>query len=139
MHGFVLMLLILDALLLVLVVLLQAGKGVGLAAEFGGASSSSDAFLGGRQAATLLTKASWTLGGAFMGLALLLAILSARSRAPASILEDQFQAPAQEAPTPLLDREVQGLPEGLVPPAAEEPATEGAEPAGKPPGPGGGN
>jgi preprotein translocase subunit SecG len=107
-YGFVLMLLIIDALLLILVVLLQSGKGAGLAAEFGGASSSTDSFLGGRQAATLLTKASWTLGGAFMALALVLAILSARTRAPTSILEGQLQAPAtQEAPTPLLDREQQ--------------------------------
>jgi preprotein translocase subunit SecG len=114
-YGFILMLLVLDALLLVLVVLLQSGKGTGLAAEFGGASSSADSFIGGRQAATLLTKASWVTGGAFMGLALLLAILSARTRAPASVLEGQFAPPAQEAPTPLLDREqTQGqVPEGL--------------------------
>ena len=115
MYGFILMLLVLDALLLVLVVLLQSGKGAGLAAEFGGASSSTDSFMGGRQAATLLTKASWTLGGLFMGLALVLAILSARARAPSSILEGQIQAPAQEAaPTPLFDREQQeGAVEGL--------------------------
>ncbi len=113
MYGFILMLLILDACLLMLVVLLQSGKGGGLAAEFGGASSSTDTLLGGRQAATLLTKASWITGGAFMGLALLLAILSARTRAPASILEGQFAPPTQEAPTPLLDREQQPLPEGV--------------------------
>ncbi len=114
MYGFVLMLLIIDAILLILVVLLQSGKGAGLAAEFGGASSSTDTFLGGRQAATLLTKASWTLGGVFMGLALMLAILSARQRAPASVLEGQLQPPVQEAPTPILDREQQeGAVEGL--------------------------
>jgi preprotein translocase subunit SecG len=108
------MLLILDASLLILVVLLQSGKGAGLAAEFGGASSSTDSFLGGRQAATLLTKASWTLGGLFMGLALMLAILSARGRAPASLLEGQFQPPAEEAPVPLLESQqgVEGV-EGL--------------------------
>ncbi len=106
MYNFILMLLILDALLLLLVVLLQSGKGSGLAAEFGGASSSADTFLGGRQAATLLTKASWVTGGLFMGLALLLAILSARTRAPSSVLEGQFAPPAvEEAPAPVLDRE----------------------------------
>jgi len=109
-----LMLLMIDSVLLILVVLLQSGKGAGLAAEFGGASSSTDTFLGGRQAATLLTKASWTLGSVFMGLALLLAILSARQRAPTSVLEGQLQAPVQEAPTPILDREGQeGAVEGL--------------------------
>jgi preprotein translocase subunit SecG len=136
------MLLILDAIVLVLVVLLQSGKGAGLAAEFGGASSSSESFLGGRQAATLLTKTSWVTGGLFMGLALMLAILSARGRAPSSILEGQLQAPAQqEAPTPLLDREQEQPPvQGL------EPAEEGAEGGGSQEGqgqgetpPGGGN
>lgn len=108
------MLLILDALILCLVVLLQSGKGTGLAAEFGGASSSTDTFMGGRQAATLLTKASWATGALFMGLALLLAILSARARTPTSILEGQLRPPTtQQAPTPLLDREQQGVPEGL--------------------------
>jgi preprotein translocase subunit SecG len=104
-YNFILMLLVLDAFLLLLVVLLQSGKGSGLAAEFGGASSSADTFLGGRQAATLLTKASWVTGGAFMGLALLLAILSARTRAPSSVLEGQFAPPVEEAPAPLLERE----------------------------------
>ncbi len=113
-YGFVLMLLVLDALILCLVVLLQSGKGGGLAAEFGGASSSTDTFLGGRQAATLLTKASWTTGALFMGLALILAILSARNRAPRSVLESELQpTPVQQAPTPLLQREQEGAPAGL--------------------------
>lgn len=133
MYGFILMLLILDAFLLLLVVLLQSGKGGGLAAEFGGASSSADTFLGGRQTATLLTKASWVTGGAFMGLALLLAILSARTRAPSSVLEGQFAPPAQEeAPVPLLDRE--DSPE--APPGVDlggEGGTEPAEEGGTPP------
>ncbi|UCC48653.1 MAG: preprotein translocase subunit SecG [Gemmatimonadota bacterium] len=133
MYGFVLMLLVLDALLLCLVVLLQSGKGGGLAAEFGGASSSTDTFLGGRQAATLLTKASWVTGGLFIALALLLAILSARTRAPASVLEGQFAPPVQEAPTPLLEREQQAPPEGLE--MGEQPSrTEGGEEGQTPPG-----
>lgn len=133
MYGFVLMLLVLDALLLLLVVLLQSGKGGGLAAEFGGASSSAETFLGGRQAATLLTKASWVTGGVFMGLALLLAILSARTRAPTSVLEGQFQPPVEEAPAPLLDREQAP---GVID-LGEEGGTEPGEEGGTPPG--GGN
>ncbi len=139
MYGFVFMLMILNAIILLLVVLLQSGKGAGLAAEFGGASSSSDSFLGGRQAATLLTKASWITGGLFMGLALMLAILSSRSRAPTSILEGQFQTPVQEVPTPLLDREGQSVPiEGLGP-AGDATGTEGARPEEGTPPEGGGN
>ncbi len=111
MYGLILLLLVIDALLLLLVVLLQAGKGSGLAAEFGGASSSTDTFLGGRQAATLLTKSSWTLGGVFMGLSLILAILSARTRAPTSVLEGQMAPPTtQEVPASVLQREQQATP-----------------------------
>lgn len=127
MHGLILLLLVIDALLLCLVVLLQAGKGSGLAAEFGGASSSTDSFLGGRQTATLLTKSSWTLGGIFMGLSLMLAIVSARSRAPTSILEGQMAPPTtQEVPTSVLQREQQAPPEG-VQPGTQESGGEGGE------------
>ena len=110
MYRFLLTLLILDALALLLVVLLQSGKGGGLAAEFGGTSSSSDSFLGGRQAASLLTRASWVTGSVFLGLSLILTILSSRTLAPTSVLESQF-SPAttqQEVPTSILQREQQG-------------------------------
>lgn len=107
MYRFFLSLLIIDALILMVVVLLQSGKGGGLSAEFGGASSSTDAFMGGRQAATMLTKASWVSGGIFLALALILTVLNAQARGPASILEGQF-TPAnqqtQELPTPLLQQ-----------------------------------
>lgn len=120
MYGLILTLLTLNGFLLVLVVLLQSGKGGGLAAEFGGASSSADTLLGGRQAATLLTKASWITGGLFIGLSLMLAILSARDRAPSSILEGELgPGQVQEAPTPLLDRELEGALEDLVEPRSD--------------------
>ena len=105
MYTFLVILMAIVAVLLGVVVLLQSGKGGGLAASFGGSGSSTDTFLGGRQAATLLTKASWTLGGIFLGLAIILSILSAQSREPASVLEGEFQpaaTPEQAAPAPLL-------------------------------------
>jgi preprotein translocase subunit SecG len=94
--------------LLILFVLLQSGKGGGLAAEFGGASSSTDSFMGGRQAANFLTRATWYGGGAFLVLALLLAVLSARqSTAPESILrQDAGQRAAP--PASVLETEGQG-------------------------------
>ena len=103
MFTFFLILLIVDALVLGAAVLLQAGQGGGLAAEFGGASST-DAFVGGRQAANLLTRASWWAGGIFLGLCFILSLLSARSAQPRSVLQGQFQeqaAPAPLAPLPL--------------------------------------
>ncbi|SRR5690606_40934539 len=95
MFGFLLTLLILDGLFLMVVVLLQAGKGGGLAAMGGGAGT--ETFLGGRQAATLLTRATWIAGAIFLSLALVLSILSTRQRIPESILQQEFR---QTAPVP---------------------------------------
>ena len=100
MFGLLLALLLLDGLLLGIVVLLQSGKGGGLASMGGGAGT--DSLIGGRQAATILTKTSWICGGLFMALALVLSIMSSRAAQPESILSDEFrQAPAQQqAPPP---------------------------------------
>ncbi|MBT8336788.1 MAG: preprotein translocase subunit SecG, partial [Gemmatimonadetes bacterium] len=65
MYGFLLAVLILDAIFLSVVILLQAGKGGGLAAMGGGAAAT-DGILGGRQATTVLTRATWTSGTVFM-------------------------------------------------------------------------
>ncbi len=99
MFAFLLVLLILDAFILVSVVLLQAGQGGGLAAMSGGAST--DSFLGGRQAVTILTKMSWWCGGIFLALSLVLAGMSARGTRPRSVLEGQIQPPAPATPLPL--------------------------------------
>ncbi len=102
------------ALFLIAIILLQSGKGGGLAAEFGGASSSTDSIMGGRQAANVLTRTTWIGGGLFLGLALLLAIITARGTGPAeSILRSEFQAPAG-APTSVLDSEGEGAPPSML-------------------------
>ena len=90
-----LVLLAIDSVLLIAVVLVQAGKGGGLAASFGGVTSSSDAIMGTRQAGNLLTKLSWWFGGLFLGLAFLLSLSSSNSSAPRSILDQTFTPPAQ--------------------------------------------
>lgn len=89
-----------DAVLLVVAVLLQAGKGGGLAATFGGVSSSADAILGTRAAGNLLTKASWWCGGLFLGLAFALSLMSSRTTRPTSVLDEAFTPPPATAPTP---------------------------------------
>jgi preprotein translocase subunit SecG len=76
---------------------MQAGQGGGIAASFGGVSSSASSFLGTRQAGNLLTKASWWCGGIFLGLAFLLSLASSRSRAPKSVLDQTFT----NTPTPV--------------------------------------
>src|SRR5678810_634439 len=61
---------------LILIVLLQAGRGGGLAGAFG--AGTAQTLFGGRGAATFLTKATAWLAGAFMVMAILLAVLSSR-------------------------------------------------------------
>ena len=94
---FLLTLLVIDSVILIAAVLLQAGKGGGLAASFGGVTSSADAILGTRQAGNLLTKISWWCGGIFLALSFLLTLTGTRRSAPRSILDQTFTAPP--APT----------------------------------------
>jgi preprotein translocase subunit SecG len=101
MFAFLLTLLILDALLLSVVVLLQAGQGGGLA-SLGGATT--DTVLGGRQAVTILTKATWWCGGIFLALALVLSLVPRGGTS--SDLQERLRAttpdaPAASAPLPL--------------------------------------
>lgn len=123
MYALLLTLLVLDGLFLSVVVLLQAGKGGGLAAMGGGAAAT-DGILGGRQATTVLTRATWISGSAFMILALILSILSSRSQAPESILRQGISPAA--APAPVLPEGSPVLPGPGTEPAA--PPVEGAPP-----------
>lgn len=101
MYGFLLAVLVIDGLFLAVVILLQSGKGGGLAAVGGGGGTMTEGLLGGRQATTVLTRASWTGGAIFMILALVLSIMSSRARAPESVI--QVEAPATtSAPAPVL-------------------------------------
>jgi len=130
MYWFLLTLLVLDGFFLGVVILLQSGKGGGLAAMGGGAAAT-EGILGGRQATTVLTRATWIAGGAFMALALVLSIMSSRAVQPQSILLEGLQQSAP-APEPLLPGlsdtsgetggETGGDPEGTGP--------EGGEPGG---------
>ena len=97
-YNILLVILVIDAIVLIAAILLQSGKGSGLAANFGGASSSPDAFIGIRQAGTILTKATWWGAGIFLFLAFVLQIMSTRAQVPKSVLEDTFGNPAPAAP-----------------------------------------
>ena len=76
MFTFLLVLLVIDSFVLIAAILLQSGKGNGLAASFGGVSSSADSLLGTRQAGNLLTKASWWGGAIFLFLSFVLSLAS---------------------------------------------------------------
>ncbi len=135
MYGFLLTVLVLDGVFLGVVILLQAGKGGGLAAMGGGAAATD--VLGGRQATTLLTRATWIAGTVFMVLSLVLAIMSSRSTTPTSVLEG-IANPAASTPQPLLPETSPTLellpPAGeVVPPGEEVPPGEDVSPVDPPP------
>ncbi len=140
-YNILLVILVIDAFVLIAAILLQSGKGSGLAANFGGASSSPDAFIGIRQAGTLLTTATWWGAGIFLFLAFVLQIMSTRAQVPKSVLEDTFGQPAPAAPAnqppvtaapavPLTPATGAGKTPPLTAPATTAPAT--TPPAGQP-------
>lgn len=94
MFIFFLILLIIDGLLMGVIILLQSGKGGGLAAMGGSGGTMADQLIGGRQAATLLTKATWITGGIFLSLSLVLSVMSSRAAAPTSIFQDLAPTPS---------------------------------------------
>ena len=103
-YGFLFTLLVLDAIILGAAILMQSGKGGGMAASFGGASSSTDSVMGVRQAGNFLTATSWWAGGIFLGLAFILSMMSTRNRLPESVLDQPLQtapAPASGSSRPL--------------------------------------
>lgn len=127
MYGILLTILVLDGIFLCVVILLQSGKGGGLAA-MGGSPAMTEGILGGRQATTMLTRATWTAGTVFMVLSLVLSIMSSRSRQPDSILRQEFQqqqgAPAPEPVLPGLQEEAPPSEGGeLPPPEAGDPGS----------------
>jgi preprotein translocase subunit SecG len=90
---------VLVCLVLMLVVLIQQGKGGDLAAAFGGGSS--QAAFGARTGATLLTKVTWVCASLFVIGALALSILG--QRGPGSVIGSAPMprpAATQPAPTP---------------------------------------
>ena len=125
MYGFLLAVLVLDGLFLSVVILLQSGKGGGLAAMGGGAAAT-DGVMGGRQATTMLTRATWTSGTAFMVLALVLSIMSGRVQEGTSVIRPDL--PQQTAPAPVLPGvDLQG---GEAAPAGEPAGDAGGEAGG---------
>src|SRR5450755_329211 len=132
MFNFLLVIMIVDGLLLAAVVLMQAGQGGGLASLGGGTTSQ---VLGGHQATNLLTRTTWWPGGIFMGLALVLSLVSSRGTTGQSDVQKRLRqaAPVQQT-APIGGNAIPGLtpaPPGATAPGTPPPAT--PPPAGKKP------
>jgi preprotein translocase subunit SecG len=103
---------ILAALALILVVLLQVGKGQSIGAAFGGAGSSQTLF-GSRGPATFLSRLTTAAAAIFMITSLSLAYLSSHQRERSSITDQVPATPGLPAPMPPAQP-----PESTTPPAA---------------------
>jgi preprotein translocase subunit SecG len=90
MDTFLTLILIITSITLIVVILLQSGKGSGLAAGFGGASAGTQVF-GGSGAGGFLLKVTIVLGTIFMATSIGLAYLSSQ---PKSALSDVESAAA---------------------------------------------
>ena len=133
MYGFLLVLHILVCISLILTILLQSGKGGGLAGgAFGGTAQT---VFGGRGATDFLTRATMALGGAFFVTSLVLALMSSGTRAPSrSLIQEEAKraiptAPQQGAPGQAPAPGSQQAPPGAPPAGAQPPAGGGTQPA----------
>jgi preprotein translocase subunit SecG len=99
MHSFLIAMHLVICFGLVVSVLLQSGKGGGLAGAFGGQGGGGQAIFGGRGAATFLHKATAVLGALFLLTALMLAILPRGGQGPArSLIQEQAQETQEAQP-----------------------------------------
>ena len=90
MIGFLITLHAIISLLLIVVVLMQASQGGGLSGLSGGQTT--NAMFGGRGAGNALSKFTTYLAGIFMGLALLISLISSpRPGSTGSVVEDAQQ------------------------------------------------
>ncbi|MCS7152869.1 MAG: preprotein translocase subunit SecG [Bacteroidia bacterium] len=103
--GVLIFLLVVDALLLTLLVLIQQGKGGGLATDIQGVAQASQ-ILGVRHAADFAEKATWTLFGGLVVLTLLIHAVHSSMKGgeiktrTAGMVETLPPTQSQPAPTP---------------------------------------
>jgi preprotein translocase subunit SecG len=133
MYGLLLALHILVCLALILTILLQSGKGGGLAGgAFGGTAQT---VFGGRGATDVLTKATMVLGGAFFVTSLVLALMSSGTRGvpSRSLIQEEAKRAIPTAP------QQGGAPgqQQAPAPGQQQPPAQGAPPAGGQPPAGG--
>ena len=117
---------------LVLVVLLQSGKGGGLAGVLGGGGSGGQTLFGGRGAADFLSKSTSVLAFLFMLTSVVLALSSGRGESQ-SVVRERLQSEGDFLPPAAATPEERRLLEGVVrsgEPTGDAGEAEGAEGAG---------
>ena len=124
MYGLILVFHLIVCLALIGVVLLQSGKGGGLAGgAFGGTAQT---VFGGRGATDFLSRATMVLGGLFFATSLVLALMSSNTRASRSLLQEEARRSSAPATAP-------AVPGGGSPAVPSSPSTPVTPPAGTQP------
>ena len=136
-YGIFIVLHVLICIVMILVILMQASKGKGLAGAFGGAGGMASGILGARGTATFLSKATTYLAVTFFVNCIILSLLSRTLTAQRSAVQDavEYQSPAQNLPLVpgTLEQGLEGM-EGVEfpaeasstpPPAETEPSSSG--------------
>jgi len=114
-YGFVIFFHILVCLILIAVILLQAGRGGGLSETFGGESAQT---IFGTKTSVFLTRATVVAASLFLVTCLLLGIMTAR-RGRSLIRMDKAGASPRTAPVPLPERLKERAEESVKESAAE--------------------
>ncbi|MEI8191830.1 MAG: preprotein translocase subunit SecG [candidate division NC10 bacterium] len=104
---------------LILVVLLQSGKGADIGAAFGGGSSQT--VFGGRGAATFLSKLTTILAVLFMVMSIVLTLHSSQMGTSSVIPEDR-PSPATSTPAPAAQAPAAPVSQGQAPAAPPAPS-----------------
>lgn len=107
---------VLDTILLVLAVLLQSGRGAGLAGALGGMAGAESAL--GTRATSTIAKITWALGGVFLFVCLTMAWMKS-----STLISEQFpvaEVPAAEVRTPPSAVEHETIPVGGSLPKSED-------------------
>jgi len=100
MFTFLIVLISIIAVLMTLVVLLQSGKGGGLAGIASGGATTQ--ILGSRQAPDFLEKATWTLATAFIVLCILSNFVIGPETTGGSVIQQNAQSGQIQTPPPVL-------------------------------------
>jgi preprotein translocase subunit SecG len=123
MYGLLLALHIVICFSLIVVILLQSGKGGGLAGgAFGGTAQT---VFGGRGATDFVTRATMVLGGAFFLTSLVLALMSTNLGQPSrSLMQEEARKAAASAPRQLPGQTAPsgGAPTGQAAPSGQAPS-----------------
>lgn len=118
MFTFIIILIAIIAILITFVVLIQSGKGGGLAGIASGGATTQ--ILGARQAPDVLEKATWLLASLFIVLCVLSNFAIDRAEVQESVIQQRSEQQQQSQPA-LPPAGQQELPQQQVPPAPTTP------------------